>query len=93
MYITTGHPLAAARAIEESGRKVSLVVFDHSNDIFAYIKKGIIAAAIGQDPFGQGHDPIVWMYNSIVTKKKLPSEIMKCRINVVDKSNVDSMIG
>ena len=93
MYITTGHPLAAARAIEESGRKVSLVVFDHSNDIFAYIKKGIIVAAIGQDPFGQGHDPIVWMYNSIVTRKKLPSEIMKCRINVVDKSNVDSMIG
>ena len=93
MFITTGMPLAAARAIEESGRNVSLVVFDHSEEIFKYIKKGIISAAIGQDPFGQGHDPIVWMFNSIVTGKPLPSDNMKCRANVVDKNNVDSLVG
>ena len=92
MYITTGTPLAAARAIEDSGRKVSLVVFDHSEEIFKFIKKGIIAAAIGQDPFGQGHDPIVWMYNSIMKGVKTPSEIMKCRVNVVDGGNVNSML-
>ncbi|MCR5390419.1 MAG: substrate-binding domain-containing protein [Lachnospiraceae bacterium] len=92
MYITTGTPLAAARAIEDSGRKVSLVVFDHSDEIFKFIKKGIIAAAIGQDPFGQGHDPIVWMYNSIMSGQKTPSEIMKCRVNVVDGGNVNSML-
>ena len=92
MYITTGTPLAAARAIEDSGRKVSLVVFDHSDEIFKFIKKGIIAAAIGQDPFGQGHDPIVWMYNSIMSGQKIPSEIMKCRVNVVDGGNVNSML-
>lgn len=91
MYITTGTPLAAARAIEDSGRKVSLVVFDHSDEIFKFIKKGIIAAAIGQDPFGQGHDPIVWMYNSIMSGQN-PSEIMKCRVNVVDGGNVNSML-
>ncbi len=91
MYITTGTPLAAARAIEDSGRKVSLVVFDHSDEIFKFIKKGIITAAIGQDPFGQGHDPIVWMYNSIMSGQN-PSEIMKCRVNVVDGGNVNSML-
>lgn len=92
LYITTGAPLGAARAIEESGRDVKLVVFDHNDEIFRYIKKGIIAAAIGQDPFGQGHDPIVWMYNMIMDGVSIPSEIMKCRANVVDKGNVDSMI-
>ena len=92
MYITNGTPLPVARAIEESGRKIKLVMFDHSQKIFEYIKKGIIVAAIGQDPFGQGHDPIIWMYNSIVTGEQLPNEIMKCRSNVVDHNNVDSLI-
>lgn len=93
IYITIGYPIAAAKAIEDSGKKISLVVFDHSDEIFSYIKKGIISAAIGQDAFGQGHDPIVWMYNSLMSDVKLPSDIMKCRANVVDQDNVDSLIG
>ena len=92
IYITTGTPLAAARAIEESGRKISLIVFDHSQEIFKYIRKGIIKAAIGQDPFGQGHDPIIYMYNCIVTGEPLPSTNMKCRVNVVDGDNVNTLI-
>lgn len=92
IYITTGTPLAAARAIEESGRRISLIVFDHSQEIFKYIRKGIIKAAIGQDPFGQGHDPIIYMYNCIVTGEPLPSTNMKCRVNVVDGDNVNTLI-
>ncbi len=92
IYITTGTPLAAARAIEESGRKISLIVFDHSQEIFKYIRKGIIKAAIGQDPFGQGHDPIIYMYNCIVTGEPLPSTNMKCRVNVVNGDNVNTLI-
>ncbi len=92
IYVTTGTPIAVARAVEESGLKIKLVVFDHSQEIFRYIKKGIIAAAIGQDPFGQGHDPVVWMYNSLVSGEKLPTDNMKCRSSVVDESNVDSLL-
>ena len=92
IFITTGTPVAAARAIEDLKRKIKMVVFDHSQAIFKYIKKGIIVAAIGQDPFGQGYDPIVWMYNSVVTGKELPSDNMKCRSNIVDRNNVDSLV-
>lgn len=92
IFITTGTPLAAARAIEDSGKRISLVVFDHSQEIFRYIKKGIITAALGQDPFGQGHDPIIYMYNCIVTGDTLPSTNMKLRVNVVDRENVESLI-
>ena len=92
MYLTTGTPIAVARAIEDSKRRIKLVVFDHSQEIFQYIKKGIIVAAIGQDPFGQGHDPAVWMYNCAVTGQALPSTNMKCRSNIVDRNNVDSLV-
>ncbi|MBP5281407.1 MAG: substrate-binding domain-containing protein [Lachnospiraceae bacterium] len=92
IYVTTGTPASIAQAVEDSGLKVKLVVYDHSQEIFQYIKKGIIVSAIGQDPFGQGHDPVVWMYNSIVTGEPLPSEFMKCRAKIVDKTNVDNLL-
>lgn len=92
MFLTTGRPVEVARAIEDSKKKVKLVVFDHSDEIFQYIKKGIIVGAIGQDPFGQGYDPIVWMYNCTVTGRELPSTNMKCRSTVVDRNNVDSLV-
>ena len=92
IYVLVGVQADIARAVEESGVKAKMVVFDHSQEIFQYIKKGIIAAAIGQDPFGQGHDSVVWMYNCIVTGEPLPSEFMKCRSSVVDKTNVDNLL-
>ena len=92
IYVTTGNPEAVAKAVEDSGLKIKLVVYDHTQGIFRYIKKGIIVAAIGQDPFGQGHDPVIWMYNSLVTGEALPSEFMSCRSKIVDKTNVDNLL-
>lgn len=94
IYLTTGMPLSVARAIEDTGRagRTVLIGFDHSPEIYDYIKKGVIAAAIGQDPFGQGHDPIIWMYNHCVTGEALPKEFMACRLSVVDKDNVENLI-
>lgn len=92
IYVTTGTPEAVAKAVEDSGLKIKLVVYDHTQGIFRYIKKGIIVAAIGQDPFGQGHDPVIWMYNSLVTGEALPSEFMSCRSKIVDKTNIDNLL-
>ncbi|MBO6298948.1 MAG: substrate-binding domain-containing protein [Lachnospiraceae bacterium] len=94
VFLTNGFPLAAAKAIRDAGRsrKTSLVCFDHNEEIFAEIKSGIICAAIGQDAFGQGHDPIIWLYNHIVAGEKL-EEFIPCSLSVVDSSNVDSLVG
>lgn len=94
IYITNGFPCSAARAIEEGGYsgKVKLYVFDHNQDIFKYIKKGIIAVAIGQDSFGQGHDPIIWLFNYLAADVPFPGEFISCRLSIVDKSNVDNLI-
>ena len=86
--------VAAARAIADSGRagKVQLYAFDTDPEIISYIKKGIIACTIGQDSFGQGHDPVVWLYNHIAAKEPFPSDIIYCRVSVIDRNNVDSLI-
>ena len=93
VFITNGFPLAVTKAIRDLGRvgKTSLVCFDHNQEIFSEIKAGVIAAAIGQDAFGQGHDPIIWLYNNIVAGEKLDNYI-PCRLSVVDRSNVDSLV-
>jgi len=94
MFITNGFPCSAARAIENCGRtgKVQLYAFDTDAEIVSYIKKGIIACTVGQDSFGQGHDPIIWLYNHIAAEEAFPSDIIHCRVSVVDRSNVDSLI-
>lgn len=94
IYLTLGFPVDVARAIVDTGSTgdVALISFDHSKEIYDYIKKGVIAGAIGQDPFGQGHDPIIWAYNNIVTNEQLPSDQMSCRLSVVDKDNVDTLV-
>jgi len=93
IYLTNGFPMSVVEAIKKSGLKgkVSVVCFDHNQEIFQAIKDGLIAAAIGQDAFGQGHDPVIWLYNNIVAGEKL-DEFITCRLSVVDKSNVDSLV-
>ena len=94
LFITNGFPCSAARAIEDSGKagKVQLYAFDTDPEILSYIKKGIIACTVGQDSFGQGHDPIIWLYNYLAADEKFPSDIIHCRVSVVDRGNVDSLI-
>lgn len=94
LFITNGFPCSAARAIEDSGKagKVQLYAFDTDPEIVSYIKKGIIACTVGQDSFGQGHDPIIWLYNYIAADEQFPSDIINCRVSVIDRTNVDSLI-
>ena len=94
IYVISGYLDAAARAVCDANvqGRVKLAGFDHTPAIFDYIKKGAIVAAVGQDAFGQGHDPIVYLYNNIVTGEALPSDTILCRASVVDSNNVGNMV-
>lgn len=94
IYVTTGMQASVAKAIEDCGRKGQVVTvgFDDNQEIFTYIKKGIIYATITQDPFGQGHDPVIWLYNHLVTGEAFPREDMGCKLSVVDGNNVENLV-
>lgn len=89
IVILTGGITGAAKAVEEKGLagKVKIVCFDYDHEVLALIRRGIIYAAIGQDPFGQGHDPIIYMYNYLVTGEK-PDSISYTRTEVIDFNSV-----
>ena len=84
--------LDLAKIVEELGIKnKEFLVFDIGHEVCEYIKKNIITSAIGQDPFGQGYSPIIYMYNYLVTKQK-PKELVWSRLNIVDTENVNRIL-
>lgn len=93
VFVAGGGPYGAVKAISEVGLKdrTQVVCFDRDKDIFQGIWDGVIYASIGQDPFGQGHDPVIYMYNYLVTGQK-PQDRIHSRADIVNAHNVDDLI-
>jgi len=89
IIILTGRVNGIVRAIEERGLtgKIKIVCFDYDDEVIELIKKGVIYAAIGQDAFSQGHDPIIAMYNYLVTGEK-PASVSYTRTEYIDFRSV-----
>jgi methyl-accepting chemotaxis protein/ribose transport system substrate-binding protein len=79
----------AARLIEEMNLigKIKLFCFNYNEDTVQLIKKGIVHKVFRQDPFGQGHDPIIYLYNYIVANET-PESSTYTRTEVIDQHSV-----
>lgn len=91
LFLTNGFPLSVVRALKDRKSRVKLVSFDQNPEILQAVKQGYILSTVSQDAFGQGHDPIIWLYNNIVGNEQLDNYI-PCRLSVVDSSNVDTLV-
>jgi len=93
VYVTAGGPFGAAKAIQDMGLtgKVGVVCYDHIPDNLKYVKSGEILAAIAQDPFGQGFDSCVYLYNYLVAGQKPESDFIPVQLDVVTPDNIDEM--
>ncbi len=82
----------AARLIEEMKLvgKIKLFCFNYSEETAHLIKKGIVHKVFRQDPFGQGHDPIIHLYNYLVAKK-VPESATYTRTEVIDQYSVGDL--
>jgi hypothetical protein len=52
------------------------------------VKDGVIYGTIGQDPFAQGHDPAIRLYNYLVGGVVPPYGRLLTRADVVTKDNI-----
>jgi ribose transport system substrate-binding protein len=91
IYVTAGGPFGAAAAVEDAGMagKVWVVSFDFVDETMEFVKKGVIYATIGQDPFAQGHDPAVRLYNMMVGGEYPECGRLVTRADIVTKENID----
>jgi len=88
LFIGSG-ATGAARLIEEMKLigHIKLFCFDYDDEILELIKKGIVHKAFQQDPFGQGHDPIIYLYNYLVANESIETTTYT-RTQVIDKHSV-----
>ncbi len=68
---------------------IHMVSFDFVDETMQYVKAGVIDATIGQDPFAQGHDPAIRLFNYLVAKQMPPFGRLVTKADVVTKDNVD----
>lgn len=79
----------AARVIEEMNLigKMHLFCFNYNAEMASLVKKGIVHMVFRQDGFGQGHDPIIYLYNYLVANEE-PNSTTFTRTEVVDQYSV-----
>jgi methyl-accepting chemotaxis protein len=90
IYVTEGTtPPAVAKAVEESGRagKTWVVAHDLTDATMEYVAKGVIAATVSQDPFAQGHDPAIRLFNHLVAGWKPTAPRLLTSLQVVTRDN------
>ena len=65
VYVTAGGPIGSGQAVEDAGKagEIKVVCFDPLPQTIEYIKNGSIQAAIGQNPYAEGRDPLIRVFN------------------------------
>jgi len=91
IYVTAGGPFGAAAAVQDSGKagEVWVVSFDFVEETMQFVQDGVIYATIGQDPFAQGHDPAIRLFNYLVAGVVPSCGRLVTRADIVTKENID----
>jgi methyl-accepting chemotaxis protein len=79
----------AARAVVEAGKSGQVKIFCHDlvDETMPYVVAGAITATVGQDPYAQGHDPAIHLFNHIVSGWSPTSPIMLTEMDLVTPEN------
>jgi methyl-accepting chemotaxis protein len=79
----------AARAVAEAGKAGQIKIFCHDlvDETMPYVVKGVIAATVGQDPYAQGHDPVIHLFNYLVTGKRPSNPLLLTEVDLITADN------
>lgn len=90
IYVAEGGcPFAAARALVEAGAsgRVKLVTHDLVDETMKYLAEGIITATIGQDPFAQGHDTVIHLFNYLAARWTPSTPRLLTSMDIITQAN------
>jgi ABC-type sugar transport system substrate-binding protein len=74
IYVTVaGTGVAWAVADAGLAGKLTIICHDIVDEAMPYVQKGVISAVMNQDPYAQGHDPVIHLFNHLAAGW-LPSE-------------------
>jgi ABC-type sugar transport system substrate-binding protein len=82
---------SAIKAANKSGR-VAMIGYDFVPQVVTLLKQGAITALIGQDPFQEGYNTVVDLFNYLVTKHVPQPYHQYVTIQVMTRSNVSAVL-
>lgn len=90
IYVANGGgPPGVARAVEEAGLagRIKIVCHDLVDETMRYLANGVITATLSQDPFAQGHDPVIHLFNHLVTGWRPDTPRLLTAMELVTREN------
>jgi methyl-accepting chemotaxis protein len=80
---------AIAKAVVELNKKgkIKIVGHDVPDETMKYIAQGVITATISQDEYAQGHDPVIHLFNHIVSHWSPPNDRLLTTMEIITKDN------
>ena len=88
VYVTVAGA-GAAWAVADAGLagKVKIISHDLTKEAMPYVVKGVISAALNQDPYAQGHDPVIHLFNHLAAGWQPSESRMVTAMDLVTASN------
>ncbi len=79
----------AAQAVADAGLTGKLILISHDlvDEAMPFVMKGVITAAISQDPYGQGYDPVIHLFNHLAAGWQPPKSRLLSAMDMVTASN------
>lgn len=90
IYLTEGISTpGVAKAVVEAGQTghVRIACHDMVDDTMRYVQQGVVMATVGQDPFAQGYEPVINLFNHLVTGWLPEKPRLLTHIDVVTADN------
>lgn len=90
IYVTVGAtPQDIARAVADAGKggKIKIIAHDLVDGTMHAIQEGLIEATLGQDPYAQGYEPVIHLFNHLVAGWMPPVPRLLTNMDVVTREN------
>lgn len=90
IYVVDGAtPAAIAKAVVDTGfsGQIKLIGHDLVDETMDYVSQGVITATLSQDPYAQGHDTVIHLFNHLVTGWRPPTPRLLTARDVVTPEN------
>jgi methyl-accepting chemotaxis protein len=81
----------AAQATEEAGLAGRLKIISHdlTEDVVPYVQNGMISVTVSQDPFAQGYDTAIHLFNHLVAGWKPTESRLLTAMDEITRANLD----
>jgi methyl-accepting chemotaxis protein len=88
----TGPASGLAMAVEDAGMagRITVICHDLTDLVMPYVSKGVISATIGQDPYAQGRDAAIHLFNHLAAGWQPADSRLLTSMDLVTADNFES---